>query len=121
MENIPKKRNGWLTVWLTLTLIANVIAIFISLLAGGMLYGAFPGWVLPFYLALAIFNMVCVIALFRWKKWGFWGECVLGVIAFIANISVGAGVVAIFGITGPLITFGLLHVGKEDKGWPQLS
>ncbi len=121
MEDTTKKRNGWLTVELTLLLIANAGAVVISLLAGEMIYGAFPAWASPFYLALAIFNLICVIALLKWKKWGFWGECVLAVIAFVVNISLGAGNMAIFGLLSPLATFGFLHVGKENKGWPQLS
>ncbi len=118
-----KKRNGWLTAWLILIIIANAITLLIYLSGvASQVLGPMPGWFIAVAIVLSLFNVICVIALFRWKKWGFWGICVSAIIEFIVNISIGEAVgVTILGLVGPLILFGLLHVGEKDKGWPQLE
>lgn len=84
--------------------------------------GPMSGWFIAVVIVLSLFNVVCAIALFRWKKWGFWGICASAIIEVIVNISIGEAVgVTILSLVGPLILFGLLHVGEKDKGWPQLE
>jgi len=70
----------------------------------------------------SLFNLVCAIALFQWKKWGFWGFCVSSVVLFVVNLSVAQGISSpIVGLGGVLLLYGVLHIGKENKGWPQLE
>jgi hypothetical protein len=81
-----------------------------------------PGWAFPVLIVFLVFNLVCAIALFQWKKWGFWGFCVSSVVALIVNLVIGLGIgSALGGIIGLALTYGVLQIGKENKGWPQLD
>jgi hypothetical protein len=62
-----------------------------------------------------------------WKKWGFWGFCATSVLALAINlIYFRSGTVTIIisiisSLLAVLILFGVLHIGRENKGWPQLK
>jgi hypothetical protein len=120
-----KKRHGCLTAWLVLMIVGNAAAALMYLLGSAMirenLPGA-PGWAFPVLIVFALFNLVCAVALFQWKKWGFWGCCVSSVVVLVVNLSIGLGAgTVLFGLVGVLLLYGVLHIGKEDKGWPQLE
>jgi hypothetical protein len=69
-----------------------------------------------------VFIIICAVGLFMWKKWGFWGFCAAAVIGIIINISSGGPIYAIISpIISVLVLFGVLNIGKENKGWPQLE
>lgn len=73
-------------------------------------------------IVLSLLNLVCAIVLFHWKKWGFWGFCVSSVIGLVVNLQIGLGIgPAIIGLVGVLLLYGVLHIGKKNKGWPQLE
>jgi hypothetical protein len=71
---------------------------------------------------LVLFNLACAIALLRWKKWGFWGLVASAAITLGVNLTIGLGLSsAIVGFLGVILLYGVLHIGKENKGWPQLD
>ena len=81
-----------------------------------------PEWSFPVLIIMSIFNLVCAVSLFRWKKWGFWGFLASGIIVIIVNLSIGLSTAsALGGIVGIAILYGVLQIGKENKGWPQLD
>src|SRR5436190_21747036 len=81
-----------------------------------------PDWAFPVLIAVCLFNLVCVIALFRWKKWGFWELVVSAAVALGVNVAIGLGpLAAIGGIVAVFPVYGLLQIGKENKGWSQLE
>jgi len=81
-----------------------------------------PPWAFPVLILMGIFNLVCAIALFRWKKWGFWGFVASALVTFFLNLTIGLGLgSAFFGLLGVAILYGVLHIGKEEKGWSQLD
>ena len=81
-----------------------------------------PEWLFLFMAILGVFNLICAIALFRWKKWGFWGVCGSGAIALIVNLWIGLGIgPSVGGLLGVALLYGVLHRGKDNKGWPQLE
>jgi hypothetical protein len=81
-----------------------------------------PGWAFPVLIVFSLFNLVCAVALFKWKKWGFWGCCVSSIVALVVNLSVGLGIgQSLAGLVGVLVLYGVLNIGKENKGWPQLE
>ena len=118
-----KKRHGCLTACLILMIVASAIAIIVYL-AGSSSTGSFvnvPGWASAVFIIMGVFEIVCVIALFMWKKWGFWGFGAITVINFIINISIGMGAYSLMGLIGIAVLYGVLNIGKENKGWPQLD
>ncbi len=120
-----KKRHGCLTAWLILMLVANAGCAVMYLLGGEAIKAAYPdapGWTFPVLIVFSLFNLVCAIALFKWKKWGFWGFCFSSAIALAVNLSIGLGIAqSLGGLVGVAIFYGVLQIGKENKGWPQLD
>jgi len=120
-----KNRHGCLTAWLVLMIIANSATALMYLFGSGAIRQTLPnmpGWAFPVLIVTSLFNLVCATALFQWKKWGFWEFCATGVVALVVNLSVSLGIgPALGGLLGVLLLYGVLHIGKENKGWPQLD
>ncbi len=69
-----------------------------------------------------VLNIFLILALFRWKKWAFYACCLVAVARFFVNLSLEAPLFgAVMGLLGPAILYGVLQIGKENKGWPQLK
>ncbi|MCJ7694427.1 MAG: hypothetical protein MUO40_03290 [Anaerolineaceae bacterium] len=116
-----KVRHGCLTAWLILMLIANPITILLYLF-GGDTYAHLPGWFVPTMILFSLINVGAAILLFKWKKLGFWFFCGSALFVFIINLTVGMTWYLSFGgLVGVLLLFGILNIGKENKGWTQLE
>ena len=120
-----KQRHGCLTAYLILMIIANSLVALIYLLASSAMRDAYPdapGWAFPALAVLGIVNVLCAIALFGWKKLGFFGFVATSLIAAVVNFAVGLNAIqAVLGLVGLVVLYGVLQIGKEDKGWPQLE
>ncbi len=124
MDN-PKQRHGCLTAWLIVMILANGFTAVITPLTVSSIQQAIPGfptWIVWPIALLAILNVVFAIALFNWKKWGFFGFLVNSLIAFGLNLYAGIGVPqAVLGLVGIAFLYGVLQIGGERKGWTQLE
>jgi len=120
-----KNRHGCLTAWLVVMIIMNSLSALMYLFGSDAIRQALlkmPGWSFPVLIVLSLFNTVCAFALFKWKKWGFWGFCASSVFALFINLSIGLGIGTILsGLIGIIVLYGILHIGKDNKGWPQLD
>ena len=120
-----KQRHGCLTAWLILMIIANSAVALIYLFGSAIVKQTspnVPSWAFPVLAIMAIFNLVCAIALFKWKRWGFWGFFASSIVAVVVNLSIGLGIgSSLAGLIGIAILYGILQIGKENKGWPQLD
>jgi hypothetical protein len=121
-----KQRHGCLTAYLVLAIIANSVTALLYLLGSEAVKRGslqpIPDWAFPVLIGVCLFNLVCAIALFRWKKWGFWGLVASAAVALGVNIAIGLGpLAAIGGIIAVLLLYGVLQIGKENKGWSQLE
>jgi hypothetical protein len=120
-----KQRHGCLTAWLVLMIVANAATAVLYLIAGAAFRQKLPNapdWVLPVLIGMGVVNVVCAVGLFRWKKWGFYGFLVTSVMAFAVNLMLGLGIArALLGLVGVAILYGVLQIGTENKGWPQLE
>lgn len=120
-----KNRHGCLTAWLVLMLLGNSVTAVSYLQAGGNIRQTLPNmpeWAIPVLIVASLFNVVCTIALFQWKKWGFWGFCATSIVALVVNLSIGLGIAsALAGLLGVLLLYGVLQIGNENKGWVQLE
>jgi hypothetical protein len=127
-DEVQKHRHGCLAAWLVFLIIGNCIA------ALGYLYGSAtirqgladaPGWAFPVLAAGCIANVAFAFALFRWKRWGFFGLVGAALLGLIVNLSVlhrGTALIGIAGVVlGLAILYWVLHMGTENKGWTQLE
>ena len=72
--------------------------------------------------ACAIANIIFALALFRWKKWGFYGFIGTSIVALITNLMLGLSIAAsLFGLVGIAILYWVLNMGGENKAWPRLT
>lgn len=120
-----KKRHGCLLAYLIflIVVVAVVVIYYIASASSLQLTLGLPGWIVPVLIILCLLEIVCAVALLRWKKWGFWGFCALAVVALIVNIASGLGIASsLTGLIGIALMYGVLNIGgKDDKGWPQLD
>ena len=119
-----KKRHGCLTAYLIVMIVANSGTALLYFFSGDFVRSAnpnMPSWALPVLGIFGVFNLVCSFALFKLKKWGFYSFVISAVIVAFINVSIGMGIGSVIGgLLGVAILYGVLHIGKENKGWPQL-
>jgi len=120
-----KQRHGCLTAYLIFMIIANSASSLMYIFGSAAISEALPdmpGWSFPVLIFFGLFNVVCAVALFKFKKWGFWGFCVTAGIVGCVNIMIGIGFGSVLGgLMGVAILYGVLNIGSENKGWPQLD
>lgn len=120
-----KQRHGCLTAYLIFMIIASLLSSASYIFASELIFSQFPdapSWAGPVLIVLGLLNIVLAIALFMWKKWGFYGALALSVVTFFVNLAIGIGIgQALFGLIGIAILFGVLQIGDKNKGWPQLE
>ena len=120
-----KRRHGCLSIWLFLSIAFDLLFMVLYLSGSGFSTSpkGVPEWAMPALVTLLVFEIICAVALFLWKKWGFWGFCLVNVIGFF--IDSGLGVNLLWPTTQIVLKIVLLivvlNIGKEDKAWPQLD
>jgi hypothetical protein len=79
-------------------------------------------WEFPVMIGSSLFNVVCAVALYQWKMWGFWGFGVSNLVALVVGLSIGLGIcTSISGMVGLILLYGVLHIGRDKGGWGQLE
>ena len=121
-----KKRHGCVTAYLIFLLIFNSGIALLYLTSSNELksdYPNWPEWVIDMWIPESIFNLVCTVALLKWKKWGFWGFTGSSCYGFIISLYIGASMVAAFwdSCLFLVILYGVLQIGNDNKGWTQLD
>lgn len=106
-----KNHHGCVVAWLLLCLVANLVTGLILLTTA-----------IPWLAAGIVINVVCLFALFQWKKWGFYGIVAMTIVNFTVNLLLGGSPEsAISGLAGIAILYGLLQLGQPKTGWEQLE
>ena len=127
---IQKNRHGCLTAWLVFIVITSAVGAVILLSSQSILgevdsqeaLASTPSWVLPISIALLLLNIVFTLALFSWKKWGFWGLLANYTASFVIDMSTGTDIgSALLGLLGLAILYGVLQLGEPKSGWAQLE
>lgn len=120
-----KSRHGCLTAWLVVMIVANSGTALLYILGSDAIRRTLPnapGWAFPVLIVCSLFNLVCSIALFQWRRWGFWGFCGSSLVGLVVNLSIGIPIgSALVGLVGALLLYGVLQIGKENRGWNQLE
>ena len=122
----PKQRHGCLTVYLIFVIIVNALVALVYTFASGAieqnLPDSSPEWMIPLMILLLVINIVGAIALFMWKKWGFFVLVGVMVISLVMNSIFLPNPTGIAGaIVGFIILWAALQIGGDKKGWTQLE
>ena len=120
-----KKRHGCLSLFLILSILGGVITILGNLstvlIETPRSFELKPSWV---YITLSIcglINIVSFVAVFKWKKWGFWLFSITALFVFCINLYAGANItVCLIGLSGVALFLGALLMGNKT-GWSQLD
>lgn len=115
-----RARGGCLTAFLIAVMIINPLVAIMYLAMGSTITKNLPdapGWAMPVLGIFCIVNFVSALALWRWKKWGFYGFVVSSIVALVVNIVIGLPAhQVIAGPVGVIILYALLR-----KVWDQLE
>lgn len=80
-----------------------------------------PSIIFPIFGAVTLLNIIFLFAIFKWKKWGFWGLLILFAptvfLKYRMNMSLYA---ASFEIIGTMLLFCALRIGKKSV-WSQME
>ena len=115
-----KQRHGCLTAYLALLIVVNALMV-LGVLVLRSKVPNLPAWVVAVSAGGLLLNIICAIALFRWKKWGFWAITAVGVLGFLISLYCGRGFASVYGLLGVVILYLVLQIGKERSGWSQLE
>ena len=114
-----KQRHWCLTAWLILMIIANSIIV-LSRLKAVTIKSSLPNAPHPWTFAIA--NIFFLVALFYWKKWGFFGYVGTNVLVMVSGLTMGWHVGRfLIQVLWVLILYALLQIGREKRGWTQLE
>ena len=124
MSDDLKTRHGCLTAYLIIMMIANSgTALFYLLGAEFVLeyMPSAPDWSMPVLAIMGVINLVCAVALWFWKKWGFYGFCISAAVTLVINLVIGVDVgQSIAGLSGIVILYFVLQTG-DPKAWTLLE
>ena len=113
-----KQRHWCLTAWLILMILANSVIV-LSVLMAITIKPSLPDHHLGLF---AIANVVFLVALFQWKKWGFLGYVGTNILIMASGLATGWHIGRfLLQVLWVLILYALLQIGKEKRGWTQLE
>jgi hypothetical protein len=116
-----RKRPYLLRTMLILWMIFSAMSAYIYLRSLSGVWIAFtplhhPAWTLPWIALLSIVNFVCVVAIWKWKRWGMYGLAASATVIFIITLISLDLTNAIISVSGVII-IGLL----VRRVWSQLD
>jgi hypothetical protein len=118
------RRHGCLTVWLVI-LVASRLFFLLSTVGTypdlqKQVPGATPVLIGLLYLC-AIAEIIFAIAIFRWRRWGFYGFAASTIVALCLNLVMGIQLWNdLPGLAAVVVLFILLQLGKENRAWKHL-
>ena len=115
-----KQRHGCLTAYLIYLIIWN-IWLLIDYVRDFFSTGV--ELLVILYFSVFLLSLYSLIALLKWKKWGYWGYVASVITISILGQSTGElpWFYLFIPLIGIIILYGVLHIGKENKGWAQLE
>ena len=114
---MEKTRHGCLTAYLILAIVScAVIGVTYSGIGNLTTRGS------PVYAVDSLLKIGFLIAIWRWRKWGFWAIVVLDLVggAYQA-FAIRSFIPPIAAVLDIVIMYGVLHIGRERQGWRQLE
>ncbi len=110
-----KSRHGCLAAWLITMIVVSVAMVPLYLLGAKNVLSDLPAWTLWLSIGMFPVNVVVALALWHWKKWGFWLDCAETVVSFVINFYAGLGFFAVFDLPEhPRIVRGAPHRWRQQ-------
>ena len=112
-----KERGTWLSAWLILIALHSILYAFLILYLRGQSNEDSPVWMAIVVFVLSIVDVVAVIAIWNWKKWGLQLYAVTTVVAIAVGLMLTGTQLIVFHAILPLAILGYLI---KDK-WAQFE
>jgi hypothetical protein len=122
-----KKRNVFLTIWLWLIILLNLVVATIYFTKAAVIHDSTPSvpiLVIRGQALLMIVNVICAIAILHWYRWGFWGLCLMAFVGCVITIHflLASIPMAIAGnFFSVLALYFALNRGGVNKAWLKLK
>lgn len=122
---MEKKRHGCLAVYLILLMIIGLLGAGLYFFAGNLIAISnpeIPPKLRPIFGIANLMIVLSAVALWLWKRWGFWLFVANGIGIGIINTSLTmSAFTALMPVISILIMYGILNIGTERNGWRQLD
>jgi len=124
-EQLMKKRNWCLTAYLVLMILACVLGAATYFFMRELVVQNNPEIPRTLHPVFGMFNLLmagCMVALWKWQKWGFWVFAIIAIAGGILNTVLSGSLLPVF--VAPisiLILYGVLNIGRESRAWKQLE
>ncbi len=123
--NTAPTRHGCFTAWLVVALIAQVLTLFVNSLGYNLVHRGMPSFT-PLIAGLLVLggllHITCIVALFQWRRWGFYGIVIITVLVCVLNIKAGVGTGgSLSGLVGLAVLYGVLNIGGQYSAWRHLK
>lgn len=113
-----KSRHGCATAFLYFMVIANsLVAVNIVVFLVRARVPVAAHW----RVVLVVLNVLFLVALLRWKRWGFYGIAVTVSLAAAINFLSEGLREALLGLVGLAVLYGVLQIGGKRSTWSQLE
>jgi hypothetical protein len=123
----PGTWHPLITLWLGLLIIGNIAAPLTYIALGedvNKVFRDFTFWLRVAITLAAVGNLICLGALFFWKKWGFIGTCSISLVMvglhLVAGAEFGALLFPFALLFGLFVLYLLLHLGRPSA-WSQME
>lgn len=119
---MDNQRHGCFTFLLILTFFGSTVSLLMYFFGSNPTRPTYPN-VKYWYFIVNILDIIFVLALWKWKKWGFWGTLIVCVLSFIINLIIGVKILYVFSsASGALILYGVLRLKTNGvRGWDKLK
>lgn len=115
MTDTQVKRSGCLTVFIIALIVVYALSTLSSFFAGPLLSGLMPDYSANtsysiFSGVLSLLNIIFLIGVWKYKKWGFYGFVAVSILNIILSIFLTDSIITslIFGLIFPLILYFLI-------------
>lgn len=116
-----KQRHGCLTAWLLFIIVANIGVTVYSVVTISAHPHLYYAWAMPVIIIFGVWTVICAVAIFMWKKWGFYGFIAGAIGMMIVYLVSGSYLYAFTPFISVAVLYAVLNIGKENRGWPQME
>jgi len=111
-----KERGGCLLIWLIFLIGTSILTTLRIMIEGPeyiindigeMLATEPPSWYVPMTIITNVATIACGVAMWMWKKWGFYGYILIQVAWFVAMLPFADGLLIIASVFGLAIAAGI--------------
>lgn len=116
-EHESRERGCWLTGWLVFIALHGIVSAYSIYYLRAQQYESAWAWVVPALFALAIADIVAVIGIWYWKRWGLKLYAVSTAVGIAVGLVVTASQLIVFHDIIPFVILGYLikpHWGHFD-------